>query len=339
MTTVLTTLWLGSALLFDGPVTVGWGSASNPEALQSLLSFTNSVLDVITNFLVALAPVPILWVSPLRTSTKLVIFVLYTLIAAVVTAAAIRTYLLYNIWQTKDFDTSKSATMLSSAIELTLGTLTACLFTLKPLASSLRQCFFSRGSKHFSTSSRSSPPRYPSHPCASTETVIHRPDAPHLLSLRFHDDESNLDFDIETPSIRTPTRTLRSRGTHSRNVSDWSQFSGFTYYTTTANSVHDASPRRSRVVSMNEMGLRTRSIGVGRAGVNDSNIGVAVTTLHDVPVRDSGGGEEMAELARLFADNSKDWGTDASRSVRTSVATEGTRGSRHKHESLGDGRT
>jgi hypothetical protein len=83
---------------------------------------------------------------------------------------------------------------------------------------------------------------------------------------------------------------------------------------------------------MNEMELRTRTIGVGRPGAEHANIGVAVTTLHDKPVRDSGAGEEMAELAKLFADNSKDWGTDTSRSVRTSVTTDGTCASRHKHD-------
>jgi hypothetical protein len=81
---------------------------------------------------------------------------------------------------------------------------------------------------------------------------------------------------------------------------------------------------------MNEMELRTRTIGVGRAGADNANIGIAVTTLHDKPVRDSEAGEEMAELARLFADNSKDWGTETSRSVRTSVTTEGTRVSRQR---------
>lgn len=85
---------------------------------------------------------------------------------------------------------------------------------------------------------------------------------------------------------------------------------------------------------MNEMEARTRSIGVGRAQDDthaSDNIGIAVTTLHDKPVRDSEAGEEMAELARLFADKSRDWGSDVSRSRRASAMTaEGTSVRRHK---------
>ncbi|KAJ4340293.1 hypothetical protein N0V87_002585 [Didymella glomerata] len=103
---------------------------------------------------------------------------------------------------------------------------------------------------------------------------------------------------------------MRSRGTHTRNVSDWSQFSGFTYYITPVNS-GPTSPRRSRVVSMNEMEMRTRTIGVGKAA-DETSIGVAVTTLHNKSVRGSEAGEEMAELAKLFADKGKDWGTESS---------------------------
>ncbi|KAF1363880.1 hypothetical protein EJ07DRAFT_151963 [Lizonia empirigonia] len=328
LTTVVTVLWLGSALLFGGPITVEWSSTSESEAIWRLLGFVNSVLDVVTNVLVALLPNLVIWHSRFGPSAKLALLAIYTFTAAAVAAAVVRTVLLHTVWQNKDLDSSSSITMLCSSIELTSGMVAASLFILQPMASSISQCLSSRGSKHLSATSTSPPHRYPSHPYASTDTVIHRPNAPHLLSIRFHDDESNLDFDIETPNTRTRTHTLRSRGTHSRNVSDWSQFSGFTYYTTTANSVHEASPRRSRVVSMNEMEVRTRTIGVGRPGVNDKNIGVAVTTLHDDPVRESEAGEEMAELARLFADKSKDWGGESSRSVRTSVASNGTRRTR-----------
>lgn len=84
---------------------------------------------------------------------------------------------------------------------------------------------------------------------------------------------------------------------------------------------------------MNEMEMRTRSIGVGRAtdeAKADMNIGVAVTTLHNKPVRGSETGEEMAELAKLFADKRKEWGTDSSHSKRTSVMTEGNGANQQK---------
>lgn len=73
---------------------------------------------------------------------------------------------------------------------------------------------------------------------------------------------------------------------------------------------------------MEEIGVRTRPIGVGRSGGGSASIGVAVTTLHDKPVRESEAGEEMAELARLFADDGKNWGTTMPRSIRTSVTTD-----------------
>ena len=272
----------------------------------------------------------------------------YAAATAAVAAATIRTYYLYTSWLNSVIDDSAAHTTLWSSIELTLGLLAASASTLQPLLASAGEHIRDRrnkthNTKHFSASSVSTPRPYPSESYTSTSTVIHRPNAPHLLSLRYHDDESNLDFDIETPQ-RTRTHTLRTRGAHSRNVSDWSQFSGFTYYTTTAASVHEASPRRSRVVSVGEMEMRTRNIGVGSAGDRDGNgnIGIAVTTLSDRPVRDEEGGEEMAELKRLFADKSKDWGWGIERSgrttVRTSVTTEGPRGSWYKHGYMGDGR-
>ncbi|KAF2633258.1 hypothetical protein BU25DRAFT_416508 [Macroventuria anomochaeta] len=338
LTTVLTVLWFSSALLFGGPITVNWSAASDPEATWKLLGFINSVLDLATSVLVALLPLPLLWILRPGLSVRLTLLFVYVLTTVAVAAATARAYFLHTVWQNTNVDNAIASIMLCSSIELTVGMLAACLFALQPLVSSISQCLSDRrASKQLSTSTGPSSHRYPSQTYASTDTVIHRPDAPHLLTLRFHDDESNLDFDIETPNTRTRTQTLRSRGTHSRNVSDWSQFSGFTYNTTTANSIHEASPRRSRVVSMNEMELRTRTIGVGRAGAENANIGIAVTTLHDKPVRDPEAGEEMAELARFFAHNSKDWGTEVSRSVRTSVTTEGTRASRHRPNYTGPG--
>ncbi|KAI4946439.1 hypothetical protein J4E91_007127 [Alternaria rosae] len=80
----------------------------------------------------------------------------------------------------------------------------------------------------------------------SGQTVIYRPDTAYFPShghnnnslARFHDDESNLDFDIEAPSTRSSPRRVTKPGPSSRfsvstvstrRVSDWSQLSGFTY--------------------------------------------------------------------------------------------------------------
>ncbi|KAF3053668.1 hypothetical protein E8E11_010788 [Didymella keratinophila] len=331
-TTVLTVFWFGSALLFAGPITVDWSSTREPEALWPLLHFVNSILDLLTTIAVALLPLPLLWVLHFGLSRKITLAVVYTSIIAVIAAASARTYFLSDPWQNVKSDGIKPLTLICSSIELTLGTTAASLLTLPTfLSSSNHRLSIQRSSKTLSTSTSASPPRYPSNTYASTDTVIRRPSASYAPTLRYHDDESNLDFDMETPN-RTRTNTMRSRGTHTRNVSDWSQFSGFTYYTTPVNS-GPTSPRRSRVASMNEMETRTRTIAVGKAA-DETNIGIAVTPLHNKSVRGSEAGEEMAELARLFADKGRDWGAETprevSRSRRISVTTQETRVSRHK---------
>jgi hypothetical protein len=82
----------------------------------------------------------------------------------------------------------------------------------------------------------------------SGQTIIYRPDTAYFPShgnnnnslMRFHDDESNLDFDIETPSIRSSPRKITKSGPSSRfsvstvstrRMSGWSQLSGFSYST------------------------------------------------------------------------------------------------------------
>jgi hypothetical protein len=72
----------------------------------------------------------------------------------------------------------------------------------------------------------------------SSQTVIYRPNTAYFPGqdmYKFHDDESNLTFDVKTPSTRSPTKSRKSgvstETEDSRRVSDWSQFSGFTYYT------------------------------------------------------------------------------------------------------------
>jgi hypothetical protein len=341
-TTIFTVFWFGSALLFAGPITVNWSSTREPEALWRLLHFVNSILDLLTTIAVALLPLPLLWALHFGLSRKITLAVIYTSIIAVVAAASARTYFLSSPWQNEETDGTAPLTLICSSIELTLGAIAASLLTLPTfLSSSNHRLSIRRSSKALSTPNSASPPRYPSNTYASTDTVIRRPSASYAPTLRYHDDESNLDFDIETPN-RSRTNTMRSRGTHTRNVSDWSQFSGFTYYATPVNS-GPTSPRRSRAVSINtnvnvnmnvnEMEIRTRSIGVGKAA-DEASIGVAVTTLHNKSVRGSEAGEEMAELARLFADKGKDWGTETpretSRSRRTSVTTQETRASRRR---------
>jgi hypothetical protein len=269
--TVLTVFWFGSTLLFCGPITVSWSSVRGPEVLCKLLSFINSVLDVATALLIMVLSITVIQNLHHSLATVLPLFVAFAFALAAMVAAAIQTYTLYNAWSNSDLNEHISSIMLWSSIELTTGIMALCPFTLQPMASSIHQYFRSRSDRRFPTSSNRASHQYSSHAYGSTQTIIHRPN------------------DIETPRVRTRTHTMHSRmtrTTHSRNVSDWSQFSGFTYYTQTAASAHATTPSRSRVVSMNGLEARTKSIGVGRPGGDGTEIGMAVTTLHDKPVKE-----------------------------------------------------
>ncbi|KAL6172655.1 hypothetical protein ACJQWK_01803 [Exserohilum turcicum] len=116
----------------------------------------------------------------------------------------------------------------------------------------------------------------------STQTIMYRPNTAYFPAgydesgiTRFHDDESNLDFDIESPSTRSkrkltkPFPLSRFSGsttfTHdTRRTSDWSQFSGFTYYS--HNSLHDFGNTKENtgetVISATELDDISRSFGV-----------------------------------------------------------------------------
>jgi hypothetical protein len=113
----------------------------------------------------------------------------------------------------------------------------------------------------------------------SSQTVIYRPNTAYFPNhsnsdsiTRFHDDESNLTFDIKTPSTHSPAKSQKS-GTltetgDSRRVSDWSQFSGFTYYTNgTSDQDEDREEGKEKGrarVSTLELEEITKSLGIER---------------------------------------------------------------------------
>jgi hypothetical protein len=107
----------------------------------------------------------------------------------------------------------------------------------------------------------------------SSQTVIYRPNTAYFPGggegvMRFHDDESNLTFDIKTPSTRSPAKsckTGKSSTEDTRRVSDWSQFSGFTYYTnaTSEEEGEEKKEGRKRVVST-ELEEIVKSLGIER---------------------------------------------------------------------------
>lgn len=121
----------------------------------------------------------------------------------------------------------------------------------------------------------------------SGQTIIYRPNTAYFPAsynnrqdnnlTRFHDDESNLDFDIEAPSVRS-TRKLTKPCPPSRfsgsttytnetcRVSDWSQFSGFKYYTNNSSGDIDTTKeKKSRArFSAKELAEIAKSLGVRR---------------------------------------------------------------------------
>ncbi|CAN9197560.1 unnamed protein product [Alternaria alternata] len=111
----------------------------------------------------------------------------------------------------------------------------------------------------------------------SGQTGIYRPEIAYFPShnnslAHFHDDESNLDLDIEALSIRSgpprPTKPgLSSRFSAStvstRRMSDWSQLSGFSYLTHT-DSIADVRKGKSRRVSAQELEELVKSLELKR---------------------------------------------------------------------------
>lgn len=204
--------------------------------------------------------------------------------------------------------------MLCTSIELSLSLLCLSLLTLPS------HLFFSRRSiihthapnnkaPSTSTTPTSSPSHtYPSNTYTSTDTVIRHPQRVSYSQqasspLQFHDNESNLTFDMAPTPSRSRAHTIRSSSPpgHSRNVSDWSQFSGFT-----------DEREGGRAASLAEMEGRTRAIIRDGERQTDGAIGVAVSTMGKREERGGHeyGGEEMEELRRLFADRGVEWGVD-----------------------------
>ncbi|KAJ4982725.1 hypothetical protein SVAN01_11774 [Stagonosporopsis vannaccii] len=362
--TLLTMFWFSSTLLFNGPITVEWSATTDPAAAVYLLDFINSVLDIASGVLISILPLPLLWTTHTCISlcTHLTLAAVYTSTTAALTFASLRTYLFHSIWQAPN-DTLSAltpSTTLCTSISLALALLSASLLTLPHFLSSLR-LRPRRLTKQTPTSTASS---YPTNTFASTDTVIRHP-APSPLTLRFHDTESNLDFDMApTTSTTSRAQTMRSlhrneHPAHNRRVSDWSQFSGFTFYSSPPHStvasarqsarqsLHCAPPaasapaacRRSRHASVGEMEARTRGLAAAKGGSDNARagsegmqgseaerhvgvgvgvgvsagvgvgVGMAVSTLSGMDGRDAKvPGEEMQELARLFADRTRSWG-------------------------------
>ncbi|KAH6642808.1 hypothetical protein C7974DRAFT_447628 [Boeremia exigua] len=222
LTAATALLHTGTTLLFAGPITTSWRTTDS-GASWALLHFVASALDALTTVLVALLPLPLL--RPICDFRHIATLAAVSTPAAAATSAAVlRSYLLYGAWRTEPSTPSTTLTTaalptLCSSIALTTALLAASLLSL--LAS------LSTRPKH--PSAPSSPPASPhfshtstsaldldaaAHPAApyvhpsasaSCDTVVRRPVGSHapslslslsLLTLRFHDGESGVDFDI-----------------------------------------------------------------------------------------------------------------------------------------------
>ncbi|KAH7348204.1 hypothetical protein BKA66DRAFT_306280 [Pyrenochaeta sp. MPI-SDFR-AT-0127] len=308
-----TLVWFGSALLQCIPVAAAWNSRGFPEAhcmvrsIYMTLSLVNNSINSGTSIVLLILLLPIICGRALRFATRLSLTVLFSLGLVACIAAIIRTRKVYFAWKAEERQAHYDVPLtVWSIVELTTALMAASLSTLKPLASHLVNVV--RAPKrhverpeditatHSNHSSHQS--RY------SSQTVIYRPNAAHLPSLtRFHDDVSNLDFDIETPVTRTRTHTIRSRVTHSRNVSDWSQFSGFTYYTDPAGPPGAGSTQlRSAGVSMTELEEIVKGLGLGRGSGNESDVRLAVTAMNGMLPHERDQEAEMMILRNTESD-------------------------------------
>lgn len=252
-------VWLGSMLLVCVPVTAAWDMSPSPEAhcmsweASTIFDAVNNVINTSTDIILILLVFPIARRSSLRPWHRVAMLSIVGIGLLACTAAIIQTQKLFASWMyanTKNSHTS--AIHLWSTIELCAALTATNLATLRPLLYALPFTSVPKprlpNHHHHHHPVPSAPlPQLPQLPppsfylpphsrSSSSHTVIHRPPN----STRFHDIESNLDFDMATVASRTRTHTMQSQATtalpslalhttpHSRNVSDWSQFSGFT---------------------------------------------------------------------------------------------------------------
>jgi hypothetical protein len=224
--------------------------------------------------------------------------VVFGFASATIVAATIRTCLLYRNSQVKDIHSFKLYVGFWSAVELTTGMTATCLYVLGSLISSTPR--FTQNIRHIEHHTTMPEPSAhpPYHANSSSQTVIYRPNTAYTPVMRYHDNISNLDFDIETPATRTRTHTMRSRATRntqSRPASTWSQFSGFTYYTNPAESTIELNHQVSRRISAHELESIVQSLGLGRFDSSGPNIALTVKPLNGASLHDPGDGGDPAD--------------------------------------------
>jgi hypothetical protein len=285
----ITAEWMVSVLLQCSPIHAAWILVKQPtdqcmsSSTYRSIGLLNASLNLATDFLFTVLALITFWIAHSSFNTWLSLVMVFCFASTAIVAAAIQIYFIHHRSEDYEVHGYNYNVHLWSAIDLTAGLIATCLYTLGSLTTSPRQ---STRNTHRSVSQimHPEPSEQPSyHPNFSSQTVIYRPNTAYVPVRRFHDNVSNLDFDIETPATRTRTHTMRSiatRNTQSRPASTWSQFSGFTYYTNPAESTIELSHHRSRRVSTTELENIVQSLGLGRSDGNGPNIGLAITSLN-----------------------------------------------------------
>jgi hypothetical protein len=298
---VISAEWIGSTLLQCIPVSAVWTPSEqlSGRCMSSLtyrsFELANTSLNLATDISFAILALITFATAHLSLRTRLSLIAVFCFASATIIAATIRTYLLYRDVKNEHLSGYDVPAVLWAAVELSTAITSTCLYTLgtwvKP--------------NHHSTGDRPriqhhiSPPQLIAqstyHPNSSSQTVIYRPNTVYTPVTRFHDNVSNLDFDIETPATRTRTHTMRSRttrNTQSRPGSTWSQFSGFTYYTNPAESTIELGHHTSESAT-NELGDLIQSLGLG------PNIALPLRPLDGIASRESDdGGYPVDDKAR-----------------------------------------
>ncbi|OAL55275.1 hypothetical protein IQ07DRAFT_638971 [Pyrenochaeta sp. DS3sAY3a] len=285
----LTLVWFGSQLFQCVPASAVWslypdsGARCMPLSMERTFALVNNSINAAIDLMLTLLLLPIMF-SPLKSATRA--FLVATLCFGVVAciAAIIRAWMVYD-WgvETEHSPHQGVIFIFWSIVELNVALTAASIPSLELFIDQISVKFKKQPESELRT-----PPSAPQtnqssqNSRYSSQTVIYRPNTAYNPSFtRFHDDVSNLDFDIETPASRSRTQTLRSRGNHSRNVSDWSQFSGFTYYTNPAEPPEiEPSRMRSADASATELSEIIKGLGLGSNDKSEQDIGLALTAMH-----------------------------------------------------------
>ncbi|KAH9874862.1 hypothetical protein J1614_004349 [Plenodomus biglobosus] len=314
--------WFGSTLLRCVPVAAAWNQSVSTGAhcmsWETFITFAviNNVINTSTDLILVLLIVPIVFSQSINLKNRAMIIVVACVGFVACAAATLRTKTLFSIWQT-GYRTDKvnRQSHFWSTVEITATLIALNMSTLASLAKAVHAILTPERRPPISSPRLQNPPTTHSsiHSRYSSQTVIHRPNTAHLPTLtRFHDTESNLTFDIATQASRTRTQTMQTRsrthtmrthttGHHSRNVSDWSQFSGFTYYTNPSEPP-DLAYEREDLTELEEV---IRNLGLDKMRNGGSETGEG-THLAVVAMREGTPHERVAEEHRDMEESDLD---------------------------------